>query len=452
MIFLLIGIMIMIYSLKHYEKGLCVYLAFKLFLCTNITVLSIPGIPLLTLEDLMNIFFVILFVFYRSNKKLKITTKFGLPWQLPFWGLGLSFLISSIFSVAGLGTEVSALIKFLFENILLLWCIWECVVTEENFLFLFKAITIIMFVSCIYGIIEYFIQFNPLQLYEATLNHDTSRIISGSYSNTDRGYRVYSIFEHPIGAGINWGIYSVFVLFHFINRKGYLPYKKLSNITVLLCAICIMLTKMRSSILFIIICMLGAFTFRKKRTYLIIGTFITLCLFILPFCDVNSDTFQVLLSMFSSKAQSNVGGSTFEGRLGQFEVALNLMKLSPICGLGSKYQQVISQSFYNGIMGAESIWLNVLPCFGVIGLIAYFNNMIYSIWKIPKFFKSNQLFFLMLAYWITYTTTSLPGVKLYLLYLFAFYLIKTSGKYASYFGVRKKEFKKGKIIKIYKCF
>ena len=174
-----------------------------------------------------NIFFVVLFmVFSIKNGQpglaiITITLKFiglfiiGL--QIAFvmiiatyliqnaWkAFGLLFvcwLLSSMFAIAGFKAELSNLTKIVSEDILLVWLMWEMLETKEDFKFLYKYVTILIFASCVYGLIEYAIKSNPLTLYEATLIHDETRSFVGLYTNMDRGYRIKSIFEHAIGAG-----------------------------------------------------------------------------------------------------------------------------------------------------------------------------------------------------------------------------------------------------------
>jgi len=165
--------------------------------------------------------------------------------------------------------------------------------------------------------------------------------------------------------------------------------------------------------------------------------------------DESSDVFQVILSLFQSKSASIVGGSTLEMRINQIMIAMNIMSLNPIVGLGTKYQSAISSHIYSDIYGSEGLLLYILPCFGILGLINYIYYFWMSIVRIPKYFKSKQLVFLFLAYLITYLISSLPGMKICLLYLFAFYLVKSSEKYKSYSGVRLVSLKSGKLKKIF---
>ena len=50
MIFIVVGILIAFYGINDYKKALNIHIVYKLLLITNITLISIPGIPVLSLE------------------------------------------------------------------------------------------------------------------------------------------------------------------------------------------------------------------------------------------------------------------------------------------------------------------------------------------------------------------------------------------------------------------
>ena len=424
MIFILIGIIIILYAIKDYKKALIIFLAYKLFLVTNITIISIPGIPILSLEDFMNIFFVCL---YFTKIKLLKKSKLTIPYQVPFVLMFISITLSMIFSVAKITSEFSSWIKYILNNFLIIDIIWNCIESKEDFKAIYKLITFVMLFSCIYAIYEYTIQKNPLTLYEQTLNHDTSKVISFMYNTSDiRGYRVNSIFEHAIGAGINWGCYVAFTFYYFNNKKEKLPFQKLALITMLLCLICIFLTKMRAGILFTSIALLGSFNFRKAKTYVFILSGIMVIVFTSIYIDSSGIIQKLIQSFFNG---DSLQGSSISMRLEQLKTAFSLLSISPIVGLGQKYSSVISKTLTAGIIKSESIWFVVIPCFGIIGIIVWINYFIYLLIKIPRFFKNRPIFFFSLAYFITYTMTSLPGIKNEILFLCLFYFIKESNKY-----------------------
>ena len=425
MIFYIIGFLILAYVIKDFKKSFELYLVYKLMLVTNITLISVPGLPLLTVEMFMTLIYVIAF-FLKGKKYQSAHMKF--PYRVMFVFLCVCWILSSMFAIAGFKAEFSNLIKIVSEDILLVWMLWEMLETKEDFELLYKYITILMFASCVYGLIEYAIKSNPLTLYEATLIHDKSRSFMGLYTNLDRGYRIKSIFEHAIGAGINWSLYSVFTMWLWVNSdvRKRKRFPKLAMITAFICIPCIILTKMRSALLFFAISCLGLINLKKRRFYLlvIVGLFTVIALMPLLRENVN-----ILMSFLSQNARTVIGGSSIEMRLRQFAAAFDVVKISPIFGLGNKFSSVLPRTEYVMLYGMESIWLWVIVQYGIIGVGVYLIYMVWSLLYVPVKYNSKPIFFLTLAYWVTYTASSVPGLKMHLFYLIIFYFIKTSNKY-----------------------
>lgn len=423
MIFILIGISIIIYSFFNFKKGFSLYLCYKLILVTNITVISTPGLPLLTLELAMTLVYIVLFLAHGSKFQ---RAHMNFPFAVPFALYAGVLIISSIFSVAGMGAEASNLIKQLAENVLLVWMAWQVLETKEDFAFVFKVATLIILCSCIYGIIEYFIQRNPLTEYESTLNNSNA-IDWGYIATTGRGYRVNSIFEHAIGAGMNWALYAVIVFILIQKKSATVGRVIVPIITAVLCIPCILFTNSRSPLLFFAISLLAVVNFKSKRFYplllaLVIGAAIAIPL-------LSDRITEVIMSLFDEDAANTVGGSSLEMRLDQFGAAFELLLQSPLFGLGPSFQDVMNNSLVQRLLGGESIWLQAIPQMGLIGLVAYIVQAFYFIVLLPKKFKSRQILFISLAYWVTYTITSIPGFNTMMFYLIIFYFIKSSEKY-----------------------
>ena len=423
MVFILAGIAIISYGFFDLKKSFMLYLCYKLILVTNITLISIPGVPLLTLELTMTLLYVIAFLF--TGKKYQ-SAHMKFPLTIPLALYTVSIVISSLLSVSGVGNELSNLIKQLAESVLLVWMTWQIVETKEDFIFLFKGITVIILGSCVYGIVEYFIQRNPLTEYEATLN--SSNAIDWSYdADFGRGYRVNSIFEHAIGAGMNWALYAVLV-FNIIQKKSATVGRVIIPIiTAILCIPCILFTNSRSPIIFFIIALLSIINFKSKRFYplVLIGVVgVGICI---PFLSDN--VVNVVMSLFDENAAADIGGSNLDMRLRQLEAAFELFMRSPIFGLGPSFADVMQNDTVEQLLGSESIWFQVIPSMGLLGVIAYVVQIYYTIIKLPKKFHSRQIFFVSLAYWVTYTVTSIPGFINIMYYIFIFYYVKSSSIY-----------------------
>jgi hypothetical protein len=135
-----------------------------------------------------------------------------------------------------------------------------------------------------------------------------------------------------------------------------------------------------------------------------------------------------ILSIFDSKANARVAGSDQDMRMGQMAAAFALFSISPVCGLGNGFISVMNNTNAD-IIGTESIWLQVVPAYGLIGIFAYLYFFYFSVIKLPTYYKSKPLLFISLAYWVTVSLTSLPGFLLYFYYLVVFVLIKKSKVY-----------------------
>lgn len=427
MVFTAVTLLLILVGLVNFRYGLVFYLTYKLILVTNVTLISLPDIPLLTQEMFLTMWFLLLFLLRGKSVRC---AHCELPFKMPFVLLVASWTLSAVFSAAGLESELSRLVGNVLEDVLLIWMIWEVFESHELFVVLYKSITFAFFVSCIYGFVELGLKVNPLIQYESTLLGGDARSITYVYTDTlSRGYRISSFFEHPIGAGVNWAIYSVFTFWLWINRET-TDMRGLSGafmafalLTAFLCVPCIILTRMRSPLIFFLICCLALINFKSRR---FIGFVLGAVVGILILLPVLSTNFQIFASLFSDSAQEQVRGSSFDMRLNQFQVAFSLADTSPIFGLGEKYAQVMPGSLYEGLYGSESIWLSTIVCHGYFGMAIELFYMTWSTFVVPRRFRSLPLFFFMLAYWTTATVTSLPGMKLYLLFLVAFFLLKTS--------------------------
>lgn len=445
MIFYLCSILLILYSIVNFKKGFYVFLAFKLLLVRNITLISIPGIPLLSLDMFLSLLYSFWFFFQRKKYR---KAKYSFPYISPGVIIILSWMLSTLFSVAGFSSEISVFIGDVANEFILLIAIWETLEEKEDFDFLFGMITIVIFASCIYAFFEYKMQTNPLQLYEMTLNKDSSRIIDFGYGiDSLRGYHVQSIFEHAITAGITWALYSVFVMTSIVKYNESLRFKALSVVTAIMCLLAVVLTKQRAGLVFFFISALSFFKPQKKRLYAIFALLAIGMMLISPYLI---DNINILLSLFSAKAQSQVGGSDASMRWKQLNAAFQLFLKAPLFGLGSKFDSVLNDRFVQELLGGESIWFSVIPGYGLIGIISYLYSAYWMVYKIPKYFRSIELFWVSLAYWVVRTLTSVPGMKVYLIYLFFIYFIKKSNRYKRYKGLRQNEWRLQGTLVCYK--
>ena len=221
----------------------------------------------------------------------------------------------------------------------------------------------------------------------------------------------------------------LYFLYKFSENEKFKPqvFELLSYVAVLLCLLGIILTKMRSSLFFLLIGMVAVINFKKRFFYklLLLGCIGTV--FLLP---IFKESFNVFWSMFNQAAQREVGGSSFAMRVEQFQAIYHIFLDSPIAGLGDEFENFVTQNiFTQKALGYESIWFIQMTRHGLIGVIANLYLAYYTIIKVPRVYGSAKARCLGLAYWLTYTLTSIPSFRISLFYLLYFYCLKCSETY-----------------------
>lgn len=422
MIFLIIGLIIIFIGTRNFKKGFYYFLFFKVCLVTNITVLSIPGIPLLTLDMFLTAIFLLLYFAKRQKMQLEYVS---FPYSKPFKWMTISYFLSTLFAYIGFVGAFSQYIGQILTEFVFAWLMWK-IIDKEDIGYIIKGLAFMFLLSCIYAFYEKLTQTNPIQNYELTLVNDASRAINFLVTDDiNRGYRVQSFFEHAIGAGVNWGMFIV-LYFTLTTLYKYKLKSKLCLITAIICIPCVFFANARGPLVFLMVGALSLFDLKNKNFYKLVFAGVILLVVVSPLL---SDYFNNLLSIFDSKAQEKVGGSNAEMRFEQLDAAIELMKQSPLFGLGYKFMNVLHTNLVSRLLGLESIWFRVLTQFGLFGVFVNLIFLYYSIIKIPRHYKSRPILFFSLSYWITASLTSLPGMLMYLYYLILIIFIKQSDRY-----------------------
>lgn len=436
MILLGIGLAILFYSLIDFKRAYFMYLVCQIFWFYHIRLIAIKGLPVITIGMALSLWFLMCLLLKRGRI---FKYKIGMPYTIPLILIIISMFITCFFAVAGFKSEFSRFISLCIQNYSNIWVTWYLVETEKDFRFLLKAFTITFFVACIFGLIEYVIKFNPYVAYKSLL---TEKGIETYALSSGRGYRIMSVFEHPIGAGMTIGLYCVSVFLIFIQQKEKLPFEKLALLTAILCLPCIILTKMRASLFFTLIAALSCAELKKRRFYKIL-LFVLICSILgFPIIVENANIF---LSMFSKAAQKIARGSSAEMRLRQLRAVVELMKMSPIGGLGERFSDLISNEYTAAALDYESLWFEQMAKHGVVGVTAHVILIVFEVIIVPRKYRSNEIFFISLAYWLTYTLTSVPSFRTHYYYFILFYFIKRTNKYRRKY-IEITELKERKII------
>lgn len=425
MVFLLIGVVILLIGVRNFKKGFYLFLFYKLVLVTNITVIALPSIPLLTLDVFMTMMY---FLLYYRNRRNMHTETLPMPYARPFWMIAVAYFLSTVFAYIGFVGAFSQYLGQVACEFGFAWLMWK-VIDSNDIRYLLKGFTFMFFLACAYGVYEKVTQNNPIVLYEMSLMQGSDRMIDFLVTDdASRGYRVQSFFEHAIGGGIDWGMFAVFAFsMLWVYKLRFAKVQKMWLVmTAFLCIPCLFFANNRGSIVFFFVAMLSVVNLKDSKFYVRMVAAIALLLVIAPFF---SDYANNILSLVDSKAQDKVGGSNAEMRFEQLAASIELMKLSPIVGLGYKFMNVMHTSLVAALLGLESMWFRILTQFGLLGVVVNVVFAWYSLVKVPRHYKSQPLFFFSLAYWLTASMTSVPGMKMYFYYFALIIFIKMSKVY-----------------------
>ena len=270
--------------------------------------------------------------------------------------------------------------------------------------FCFICTLSIIFFLCIYSSVEFGLQMNPWLTYIVSLYPDemTGKI----YQHFE--VRFFSIrCQSLLSISISWGavcaLWMSFIIYlKDIAKSNYIS--KILFILSILLAFNVFISGARSAFILLLFSLCIIFiSFSSKFKFLFICTFIII---IIAYSDFLSD---ILLS-FSEKG--NINGSSSSERTMQLNGVLNVISESPLWGLGIKGFNE-AKLMDSDILGAESIWLQRLLSFGLIGitsqiylyvcLFRYTNNEVMK-------GKRIKLYLFILSWIIFSTITSSPGL------------------------------------------
>lgn len=248
--------------------------------------------------------------------------------------------------------EVTKYVLFAMITIIIIYICRE----KENYLFLLKAISIVMIIISIFGIIQYFNPFSINELYIKTYASTQYETLVNDYPTP----RIVGTKSNPSVYGI---LMSLGVYFNLIYYK-YAKKKSIIWISLALCIINLMMTLTRT-IQIAFICSIVAYIMISiwlsrgwKKAILALGLsilIIFLFLMLLP-SEFTWRLFQVF----------NLGSSTsFMARISKWGRYIGLIQNNFILGIGP-IKNYISEIGY-----VDSEWIQIILQYGVLGLTSY---------------------------------------------------------------------------------
>lgn len=233
-----------------------------------------------------------------------------------------------------------------------------------------RALCFITIALCLYGIFEYLSQLNPymsfMGRYFKDIDSEEEALLYGG-----RGLLTGRI-TCTMGHFLTWGQTLVLTLGYLFLVRNKIE-KKLLYITILLVAINIIFTGSRSSVVPMLILLLG-FVIRKAK-YCIASLLLLFVLGNVPFNQKIQNTVDSFIFFWSEKKshQDEMGGSSMELRAFQLETSLMVAeKNSLLFGQGLGYMETNQYAIVQRVMiGAECLIFPIIMQQGLLGVVAW---------------------------------------------------------------------------------
>lgn len=391
-----------------FRKAFLVYTFLKILLNQNINIINRPGVPLLSVELACNIGFVLYFILLKkSSYKAE-----PFPFKQAFIFVFISIFLSTLVSSAGISSITNS-IATIINDYLFVYILWRVLRNERDIQFVLKGFSFVFFFLLFYGVFEKITGTNPIYDYQIALNQNAANVINWVSSERLEMSRVRSAIIHPIGFGILLaGFFNLYVF--LITRYRYIwhPPRIITILFLTLSIVVIFFTNSRSPLIFLFIGFIPLLNPRKKSTYGILFTLLLLGIVGFNFIRPYIANFLSLLSpFFNNISTPDLGGSSLEMREMQFATAFEAVKNILLFGLGIESVNSIVIVKYPNLLGLESIWLWLLIERGIVGVISHIYLLI-SVFRSGKGTAKYFVYFFTIAWFVTTTVTSTPGVSI----------------------------------------
>lgn len=410
LVILLIGLIIL--SFKNKVYGLGSY--FLIRLCIPDTC-RLGSLSFNTIS--LAIYVCILLVFYHGkiNPNRTILNKFQKQVLFLFGGI---ILLSFFALIVPLSYQYKYLLQFFITEFVPSLCILLVIGTEKEFKTLIKFIAAGAIFNCLYGIMTFFVDSNPI--YDNLTSVSANELAmydreEGRFGFARKAEGIYGKFNGKI----MMTLISLLIFTFFYNKK-YLP-SKTRYILLFSAFVVNILTSQRSGLfgIFAFIILLAD----KKQIYgflkkygLLLGVCVILIMMI-PELKGFRDLFSSVFYMFDDKMQDKLGtsGSSVEMRISQFEMVWSMISTGILSGLGYAFDQYRGEFFkYDNevLRGLESFFLKVLINTGILGValwIRFLLELVKPAYRIREMLKNKYYFAYLTAYLVAILFTDISG-------------------------------------------
>lgn len=403
---------VMLSALIDFKKTVLVWVPLSLLFNPRVCILYQPPVTALTVAVDLS-----LVMMYFLDKRKKAGSGSGYNGNTYFFTPAVkimvaSYVLSSLFSEIPYTISFNKIIKQLIDYFGILFILFKCLNTKKDLILFTKALIISALIFTIDGIVEGITKINPIGAFIYLNTPDTEDMTSRSFYNPfGEGQmrfgmsRCFSVFGLHLQFGFACCVALYLIL--ILQKERFQLFKKINNSNFIYFTI---LALLGTGIIFSnskgpMICGLLIILSRYKFQDLInIWTITPLIIGFILIYIYMPDYFNNFLSLFDSDLAEEGKGSSVALRERQFQVAFTLFERNPLFGSGINAASYFQSNGFEDLLGAESIWLKLLPDQGVFGVFSYL-FMYYVIYKTSKnIIPQNVLIFFLLAIFAMDTT------------------------------------------------
>lgn len=364
----------------------------------------------ISLNVAANLSLIVLYFVKKRDEVLKYgnTESFYLKYFMLF--IVFSLFISSVFSVIPFSRSFNLLVKSSIMDFGMIYVFFRCLFSFDDIELFVKTTMLVALLITIDGMVENFTHINVVgDFIYLNSPHDESMFgrtfyvpsfVSGTFKERFGLTRCYSFFN----LHINFGVACALLLFLFANvvRKQWIiiksetSAKSLLILCMVLLAIGVVFSNSKTPMLG---CCVLVFAFYKLHQFFEFKLLLPVVVGVMLIFVYVPDYINNFLSLTNEDLAEEGGGSTIALRQQQLKLILRLFYDNPVWGNGINAAQYFSKNVagYEGILGAESKWLQLLADQGVLGCLAYI-SMYIVVFKFSRgFVPKRELVFYLLA-------------------------------------------------------
>lgn len=404
-----------VYAFCNLKKAILLWLPFKLLFNNQIAVrYSSPGMALVIAGDIM-----LFAAFFLQRKKRANFYNGSFIFKNPATLIGLSYLLSLLFTIAPFQTAAIATFKYFISGFGVLYLAHRALKDVADVQFFIKGCVIVSILIVLLAISENVLRTNlwlDFVFFNSPFDPEAGRMfyLPGQLEMRYGMVRSRSFFSFHVPFGyacccLYW------LLFYFYKNAQLYKSPLLLMITSILLIGGVIMSNSKQAYLGLFIMILSLYPLKTVfNIRIILPVALAFSILLIYFPEYLNN----ILSLTDEDLAEEGKGSTVAMRQEQYESALRMFFQSPLLGNGISSIGILKSHGFGAIRGAESSWLEILPERGLIGAFSYL-YMYIKLWKMKNIMGKKMLAFFLLSIFVMETAGGIKDISIWGLCLLA---------------------------------